>query len=98
MSSFSTYNSPTRFSYKVLYKSVSTNRHTDTNETFRAKGVKNNFRLEVRQFGAVSNDAVLYIEHSLLRNALSWEDGCLSDIELQTTDDSLKTALSSAKT
>ena len=27
------YDSPTRFGYKVLYKSISTNRHTDTNET-----------------------------------------------------------------
>ena len=31
------YNSPTCFSYKVLYKSISTNRHTDTNETFRTE-------------------------------------------------------------
>ncbi len=31
------YDSPTRFRYKVLCKSISTNRHTDTNETFRKR-------------------------------------------------------------
>ncbi len=35
------------------------------------------------QSGAGSNDAVRYIERSLLRNAFGREDGCLSDIELQ---------------
>jgi hypothetical protein len=28
---------PTCFSYKVAYKNISTNRHTDTNETFRTE-------------------------------------------------------------
>jgi hypothetical protein len=64
------YNSRTCFSYKVLYKSISNNRHTDTNETVRAKGVKGNVRPEVLQCGAGSNDAVRSIERSLLRTTL----------------------------
>ena len=35
------YNSPACFSYKVLYKSISTNRHTDTNETVRTERGEN---------------------------------------------------------
>jgi hypothetical protein len=31
------YYKPTCFGYQVLYKSISTNRYTDTNETFRTK-------------------------------------------------------------
>ncbi len=31
------YDSPTSFSYKVPYKNISTNSHTDTNETFRVE-------------------------------------------------------------
>jgi hypothetical protein len=77
------YDIPTCFSYKITYKCIRANRHTETNETFRAKGVNGNFRPEVCQCGADSNDAVRYIERSLLRDALSREDGCLSDIELQ---------------
>ena len=55
----------------------------ETNETFRAKGVKSNFRLEVHQGGVANNDAVRYIDRSLPRNALNREDGCLTDIKLQ---------------
>ena len=77
------YDIPTCFSYKITYKCIRANRHTDTNETFRAKGVKGNVRPKVRQCGAGSNDAVRYIERSLLRNAMGRENGCLSDIELQ---------------
>jgi hypothetical protein len=29
------YERPTRFRYKIPYKNISTNRHTNTNETFR---------------------------------------------------------------
>ncbi len=65
-------------------KCIRDNRYTDTNETFRVKGVKGNFLPEVRHYGPDSNDAVRYIEVSLLCTVLSREDGCLSDIELQT--------------
>jgi hypothetical protein len=37
----------------------------------------------VRECGAGNYDAVRYIERSLLRNAVSREDGCHSDIEIQ---------------
>ncbi len=77
------YDISTCFSYKITYKCIRADRHTDTNETFGAKGVKGNFRPEVRQCGAGSNDAVRYVERSLLRNAFHREKGCLSDIELQ---------------
>jgi hypothetical protein len=58
-------------SYKITYKCIRANRHTDTNETVRAKGVKGNVRPEVRQCGAGSNNAVRSIERSLLRKTLS---------------------------
>ena len=45
------YNSPTWFSYKVLYKSISTNGHTNTNETFRTEGSEKNVPAEVSQRG-----------------------------------------------
>ena len=45
------YDSPTCFSYKFLYKSISTNRHTNTNETFRTERSEENVVTEVSQGG-----------------------------------------------
>jgi hypothetical protein len=74
---------PTCFSYKIKYKCIRANRYTDTNKTFRAKGVKDNFLPEVSQCGTDSNDVVHYIEHNLLCNTMHRENDCLIDIELQ---------------
>jgi hypothetical protein len=70
------YNSLTCFSYKVLYKSISTNRHTNTNSTFRTERSKGDIAVKLSQCRAGSNDAVRHIEHSLLGGALG-EDGGL---------------------
>jgi hypothetical protein len=43
------YDSPTCFSYKFLYKSIS--RHTNTNETFRTERSEENVVTEVSQGG-----------------------------------------------
>ena len=48
------------------YKRISTNRHTDTNETFRTERDENNIPTEVTQCGAGVDDAVRRIERSLL--------------------------------
>ena len=45
---------PTRFRYKVLYKIISTNRHTNTNETFSTEGSEENVVVEVNNRGVVS--------------------------------------------
>jgi hypothetical protein len=62
-------NRPTCFSYKVLYKSISSNSHTDTNETFRTAWDS-------------SCDVLRRIKGSLLGDALG-EDGGLGDVKLQ---------------
>jgi hypothetical protein len=41
------YNSPTCYSYKVLYKSIRTTRHSDTNETLRTERGEKNVPAEV---------------------------------------------------
>jgi hypothetical protein len=69
------YNSPTCFSYKVLYKRISTNRRTNTNETFRTERGENNVPAEVIQRGGCLYDAFCCIKGSLLGDAL--EDGGL---------------------
>jgi len=76
------YNSPTCFSYKVLYKSISTNRHTDTNETFNTERDENNVPAEVSQRGGCLYDVLRRIKGSLLGDALG-EDGGLGDVKLQ---------------
>ena len=43
------YSSPTCFSYKVLNKSISTNRHTNTNETFRTERIKGDIAAKLSQ-------------------------------------------------
>jgi hypothetical protein len=50
------YDSPTCFGYKVLYKSISTNRHTNTNKTFRAERSEGDIRMKGSQ--SVVDDAV----------------------------------------
>ena len=70
------YYRPTCFSYKVLYKRISTNRHTNTNETFRTEKSKGDIAAKLSQCRAGRNDAVRHIENSLLGGALG-EDGCL---------------------
>jgi hypothetical protein len=64
------YDSPTRFGYKVLYKSISTNRHTDTNETFRTERGENNVPGKVSQRGGCLYDVLRRINGSLLGDAL----------------------------
>ena len=64
------YNSPTCFSYKVLCKRISTNRHTNTNETFRTERSKGDIAAKLSQCRDGSNYAVRHIEHSLLGGAL----------------------------
>jgi hypothetical protein len=76
------YNSPTWFSYKVLYKSISTNGHTNTNETFRTEGSEKNVPAEVSQRGDCLYDVLRHIIGSLGSDALG-EDGGLRDVELQ---------------
>jgi hypothetical protein len=76
------YNSPTCFSYKVLYKSISTNRHTNTNETLRTEGSKKQVPAEVSQRGGCLYDVLRHIKGSLGSDALG-EDGGLRDVELQ---------------
>ena len=85
------------FSYKITYKCIRVNRYTDTNKTFRAKGVKGNFHPEVRQCGDDNNDPVHYIEHSVLCNTMHRENDCLNDIEIQTSI-FFENGLSSVKT
>jgi hypothetical protein len=52
------YNIPTCFIYKVLYKSISTNRQTDTNETFRTERGEENVPAEVSQRGGSLYDVL----------------------------------------
>ena len=73
---YNIYNLPTICSYKVAYKRIGTNRHTDTNETFRAEGSEENIRAKVSEGGAGIDDVVRRIESSLLGDALG-EDGGL---------------------
>jgi len=72
----------TCFSYKITYKHIRANRHTNTNEAFRAEAGKSQICREVCQSRAGSNKAVRYIERDLLRDTLG-KDGCLRDVELQ---------------
>ncbi len=61
---------------------MSTNRHTNTNETFRTERRKGDITAKLSQCRAASNEAVCHIKHSLLGGALG-EDGGLGDIKLQ---------------
>jgi hypothetical protein len=70
------------FSYIILYKSISTNMHTDTNETFRTERGEENVSAEVNQRGGSLYDVVRHIEGSLVGDALG-EDGGLGDVKLQ---------------
>jgi hypothetical protein len=72
------YASPTYFSYKVPYKSISTNRHTDTNETFRTERSEGEGAVQ----WAGSGDVVRQIERSLMGGALG-EDRGVGDVKLQ---------------
>ena len=76
------YNSLTWFSYKVPYKSISTNRHTDTNETVRTERGEENVPAEMSQRGGSLYDVLRHIKGSLGSDALG-EDGGLGDVKLQ---------------
>ncbi len=76
------YNIPTSFSYNVPYKSISTNRYTDTNETFRSERSEGDITSKMSQDRVDADDVVHGIKHSLLYNDLR-EDGGLGDIKLQ---------------
>jgi hypothetical protein len=67
------------FSYKVLYRIISTNRHTDTNETFRTERDEKNVPTEVSQCGGCLYDVLRHIKGSLICDALG-EDGGLDGI------------------
>jgi hypothetical protein len=69
------YDSPTCFSYKVAYKSICTNRHTNTNETFRLERSKGDITTWLSQYRTDTNEAVWHIKHSLLGNALGKDGG-----------------------
>ena len=71
------------FYIKVTYKRISTNRHTDTNKTFRTERSEENIRAKVNEGGAGVDDVVRRIE-SLLGDELG-EDGGLGDVKLQTS-------------
>ncbi len=75
------YDSPTCFNYKVPYKSICTNRHTGTNETFRSERSKDDITTYLSQWRVDNNEVVCYIKHNLLGDALG-EDGSLGDIKL----------------
>ena len=81
------------FSYKVTYKIIRADRHTDTNETFRAEAGKSQICREKCQSGAGGDDTLRYIKRDLLRDSLSREDDCLTNTELQSSfflEDGLK--------
>jgi hypothetical protein len=78
------YNSPTCFSYKVLYKSISINRHTDTNEILKTERDEENVPAEMSQRGGSLYDVLRHIKGSLGSDALG-EDGGLGDVEFQTS-------------
>ena len=60
------YNCLTRVSYEFLYKRISANRHTDTNETCRTERSKENMPAEVREGGTGVDDVVGRVKRSLL--------------------------------
>ena len=64
-----------------MYESVSTNRHTDTNETFRTERSESNIPTEVSQRGVGLYDVLRHVKGSLLGDALG-EDGGLVDVKL----------------
>jgi hypothetical protein len=76
------YNSLTCCSYKVPYKNISTDRYTDTNETFRTEGNKEKVVPEVSKRGRYLKDVLRHLKGSLGSDALG-EDGGLRDVELQ---------------
>ena len=76
------YDISTCFRYKITYKNIRANRHTNTNESFRAEVDKGKISREVCQNRSVGDDTLLYIKRDLLRDTLR-EDGCLRDVELQ---------------
>jgi hypothetical protein len=61
---------------------MSTNRHTDTNETFRTERDENNVPDKVSQCGGCLYDVLRHIKGSLLGDSLG-EDGGLGDVKIQ---------------
>ena len=78
------YDIPTFFSHKTLYKNISANRHTNVNETFRAKGIDKNIVSKVSQAWACLHDGLCHINRSLSRCPFG-KDGGFRDVELQTS-------------
>ena len=71
------YNCLTRIRYEFLYKIISAQRHTDTNETCGTERIKENIPVEVCEVGTGVDDVVGHIKHILLGDTLG-EDGGLS--------------------
>jgi hypothetical protein len=75
---------PTRLSYKVPYKSISTNRNTDPNETFRTDRDEENVSVEVNHRGGSLYDVLCQVEDILVGDTLGEDGGpSLGDINLQ---------------
>ena len=71
------------FSHKAPYKSISANRHTNVNETFRSEGIEEKVVTKVSQaWGCLHG--LRHIKRSLGRDPFG-KDGGLRDVELQTS-------------
>ncbi len=75
---------PTCFSQKTLYKSISANRHTNANETFRTEGIDEKIVTKVSQAWGCLHDGLCHIKHSVVRCPVG-KAGGLRDVELQTS-------------
>ena len=73
------------FRYKITYKNIRVNRHTNTNEAFREEAGKDEVSREVCQIRADGDDTLRYIKRDLLRVTPTREDGGLEDVDLQTS-------------
>jgi len=65
----------TCFSYKITYKHIRANRHTNTNEALRAEAVKGQVSREVCQRRTGGDDALRYIKSDLLVRPLAGRMG-----------------------
>jgi hypothetical protein len=69
-------------SHKTLYKSISANRHTNADETFRAEGIDEKIVTKVSQAWGCLHDGLRHIKHSLVRCPFG-KDGGLRNVDLQ---------------
>jgi hypothetical protein len=60
------YDIPTCFGCKIPYKSITSNRHTDTDEIFRSERNEGDITTKLSQSRDVCKDDVCHIEHSPL--------------------------------